>query len=107
MAFHLSKENEVSGKLRRKTQRMTEEAIAKHLQLREGLDRQRIQWHALQPGAPELEPPDLHTAAVVVVIDRVRKISDQRAVWPQAQTRFVPPCWWVIERERPSRRSVG
>ena len=73
---------EVLQKLRRKMQRATEHVITKHLQLRDGLDHYRKQWHALQPNAPELEPPDLRTAAEVVAIHRVRKTADQRGVWP-------------------------
>lgn len=75
-------EQEVLDKLRRKMHRATEQVITKHIQLREGLDYYRKQWRALQPNAPELEPPDLRTAAAVVAIGRVRMTSDQRGVWP-------------------------
>ncbi len=75
-------EREVLQKLRRKMQRATDHVITKHLELRDELDHYRKQWHALQPNAPELEPPDLRTAAEVIAIQRVRNTSEKRGVWP-------------------------
>ena len=75
-------EEEVLGKLRRKMERATDQVITKHLELGERLDHYRKQWRSLLPDAPELEQPDLRTAAAVVAINRVRKTSEQRGVWP-------------------------
>ena len=75
-------EREVLQKLRRKMQRATDHVITKHLELHDELDHYRKQWHALQPNAPELEPPDLRTAAEVIAIQRVRNTAETRGVWP-------------------------
>ncbi len=75
-------EDEVNERLRIKMQRATEAVIDKQREINGSLDDlQKRRKKSGRSGEP-LEPVDLRTAAYVLAIQRVGKVTLQRGIWP-------------------------
>jgi glutamate dehydrogenase (NAD(P)+) len=75
-------EDKVNGKLQVKMQRATEAVIDKQKELNGSLDTLEKQRKKLGRDGEPLEPVDLRTAAYVLAIERVAKVTLERGIWP-------------------------
>ncbi len=75
-------EHEVLEKLRTKMYRATELVLAKRAALATALPDFQRRWSEVRPDDPPLEEPDLRTAAYVIAVQRCRRATDERGIWP-------------------------
>ena len=75
-------EHVVIDKLRTKMYRATEQVVAHRAALLASLDEYREQWKKARPDDGVLEPPDLRTAATALAMERCRRATMQRGIWP-------------------------
>ena len=72
----------VESKLRRRLQQASERVVTERASLVGSLDKYRQKWADVQPQAPPLPVPDLRTAAQVVALNRCRRATEYRGIWP-------------------------
>ncbi len=75
-------EDEVNGKLQIKMERATESVIDKQKELNGSLDTLEKQRKKLGRSGEPLQPVNLRTAAYVLAIERVAKVTLERGIWP-------------------------
>jgi glutamate dehydrogenase (NAD(P)+) len=75
-------EDKVNGKLQIKMQRATEAVIDKQKDINGSLDTLEKQRKKAGLEGEPLEPVDLRTAAYVLAIERVAKVTLERGIWP-------------------------
>jgi len=75
-------EDKVNGKLKIKMQRATEDVIDKQTELNDSLDALEKQRKKKDPSGESLQPVNLRTAAYVLAIERVAKVTLERGIWP-------------------------
>jgi glutamate dehydrogenase (NAD(P)+) len=75
-------EDKVNGKLQIKMQRATEAVIDKQKEINGSLDTLEKQRKKAGLEGEPLEPVDLRTAAYVLAIERVAKVTLERGIWP-------------------------
>ena len=75
-------EDIVNEKLKIKMQRATEAVIDKQKEINDSLDVLEKQRKKKDPSGEPLQPVNLRTAAYVLAIDRVAKVTLERGVWP-------------------------
>ena len=75
-------EHVIESKLRHRLQQAAERVVTERASLLGSLDNYRQKWADVQPMTPELPTPDLRTAAQVVALDRCRRATDYRGIWP-------------------------
>jgi glutamate dehydrogenase (NAD(P)+) len=75
-------EDEVNEKLLVKMQRATEDVIDKQKEINDSLDALEKQRKKKDPSGEPLQPVDLRTAAYVLAIERVAKVTLERGIWP-------------------------
>ncbi len=75
-------EETVKRRLRAKMERATEDVVARHAQLTEGLEEYDRRWHRSRPDDPPLPHPDHRIAATYIAIKRCRETVVERGVWP-------------------------
>ncbi len=75
-------EHTIETKLRRRMQRASERVLTERASLVGGLTKYREKWADVQPETPELPVPDFRTAAQAVALNRCRRATDYRGIWP-------------------------
>lgn len=75
-------EAEVQQRLRHKMVKATDAMVTTRAALLERLDDYQEAWAKVQPDAPALPRPTLRTAAHVVALQRCRRATEQRGIWP-------------------------
>ena len=75
-------EDKVNGKLKVKMQRATEDVIDKQKEINDSLDALEKQRKKKDPSGEPLQPVNLRTAAYVLAIERVAKVTLERGIWP-------------------------
>ncbi len=75
-------EDKVNGKLKIKMQRATEDVIDKQKEINDSLDALEKQRKKKDPSGEPLQPVNLRTAAYVLAIERVAKVTLERGIWP-------------------------
>ncbi len=73
---------EVNGKLQVKMTRATEGVIEKQREINDSLDALESQRKQRDPSGDPLVPVDLRTAAYVLAIERVSRVTLERGIWP-------------------------
>ncbi|MCZ6486023.1 MAG: Glu/Leu/Phe/Val dehydrogenase, partial [Acidobacteria bacterium] len=74
--------DEVNGKLQVKMTRATEGVIEKQREINDSLDDLESQRKERDPSGDALVPVDLRTAAYVLAIERVSRVTLERGIWP-------------------------
>ncbi|MCZ6877342.1 MAG: Glu/Leu/Phe/Val dehydrogenase [Acidobacteria bacterium] len=74
--------DEVNGKLQVKMTRGTEGVIEKQREINDSLDDLESQRKERDPSGDALAPVDLRTAAYVLAIERVSRVTLERGIWP-------------------------
>ena len=72
----------IESKLRHRIQRAAERVVTERASLIGSLDNFRQKWSDVRPNASELPVPDFRTAAQVVALNRCRRATDYRGIWP-------------------------
>ncbi len=75
-------EDTVNLKLHVKMERATDAAMAKQEEINESLDALNDQRRKQGFAGEELQPVDLRTAAYVLAVSRVAKVTLERGIWP-------------------------
>jgi glutamate dehydrogenase/leucine dehydrogenase len=75
-------EAEVLKRLRTTMVRATDAMVTTRAALADRLDDYRRAWSEVKPDAPVLPRPTLRTAAHVVALQRCRRATEQRGIWP-------------------------
>jgi len=75
-------EAEVYERLRKTMVRASDATITTRVALLEALDDYRKAWAAVRPDDPPLPRPTLRTSAHVVAVQRCRRATEQRGIWP-------------------------
>lgn len=75
-------ETDVHDRLRTTMVRAVNTMVTTRATLLDELDDYREAWAEVQPDAPPLAPPTLRTAAYVVAVQRCRRATEQRGIWP-------------------------
>jgi glutamate dehydrogenase/leucine dehydrogenase len=75
-------EAEVHQRLRSTMGRATDAMVTTRAGLLDRLDEYQATWAEVQPDAAPLPPPTLRTAAHVVALQRCRRATEQRGIWP-------------------------
>ncbi len=73
---------EVNGKLQVKMTRATEGVIEKQREINDSLDALESQRKQRDPSGDPLVPVELRTAAYVLAIERVSRVTLERGIWP-------------------------
>ena len=75
-------EDEVDRRLRRVMTRATDAVLDKHAELNDSLDELQARRDELGRDGEPLEPADLRTAAYVLAVERVARVTLDRGIWP-------------------------
>jgi glutamate dehydrogenase (NAD(P)+) len=75
-------EHSIESKLRRRMQQAAERVVTERISLLGNLGKYRQKWADVQPQTPELPVPNLRTAAQVIALNRCRRATDYRGIWP-------------------------
>ncbi|HKZ29576.1 MAG TPA: Glu/Leu/Phe/Val dehydrogenase [Acidimicrobiia bacterium] len=72
----------IESKLRHRMHQAAQRVVTERASLVGSLEKYRQKWADVQPQAAELPVPDLRTAAQVVALNRCRRATDYRGIWP-------------------------
>lgn len=75
-------ESEVNEKLQAKMTKATDAMVTTRAALLDQIEEYRRAWREARPNDPELMRPTLRTAAHVVAMQRCRRATEQRGIWP-------------------------
>jgi glutamate dehydrogenase (NAD(P)+) len=75
-------EDEVNSKLERMMRRATDGVLDKQAEVNDSLDELAEERERLGRDGGPLEPVDFRTAAFIVAVERVARVSLDRGIWP-------------------------